>query len=71
MEHNIQVNIGETITIGDVKLMVLDRHGTSIRLGIDAPPEVNIMRAELEPHSESKYNKQRRPKGGRQDTDKS
>ena len=39
---------GEKLFIGSgVTLTVLEVHGNRIRLGIDAPPEVPIVRAEL------------------------
>ena len=40
---------GETICIGaDIKITVLEVSGNRIRLGIVAPPQVNIWRDELE-----------------------
>ena len=40
---------GETITIGDnIKVSVIKLEGGRVRLGIDAPEDVRILRAELE-----------------------
>lgn len=40
--------IGETLLIGDnIRVVVLDVRGKQIRLGIDAPPEVLILREEI------------------------
>ncbi len=41
--------IGETITIGDnIKVSVIRLEGGRVRLGVDAPSDVRILRAELE-----------------------
>jgi len=41
--------VNEQIVIGDnIKITLLRVRGNSIRLGIDAPPEVRIIRSELE-----------------------
>ena len=46
--------VNEEIVIGDnVKITVLQIKGNSIRLGIDAPSDVRIVRGELPPISES------------------
>lgn len=40
--------VGETIMIGDdIKITVLDKNFTRVRLGIDAPPEVDVHREEI------------------------
>ena len=39
---------GESIVIGDdVRVVVLDVHGDTVRLGIDAPRSVQVHRAEV------------------------
>ena len=43
----------ETILIGrDIRVMVVDIRGDKVRLGIDAPEDTNIVRAELEAENE-------------------
>ena len=43
----------ETILIGpDIRVMVVDNRGDKVRLGIDAPEDTNIVRAELEAENE-------------------
>ena len=45
---------GESIVIGSqVRITVLEMQGRQIRLGIDAPPDVLVLREELEPHETS------------------
>ncbi len=40
--------LGESLLIGDtVKIVVLEARGNQIRLGIDAPSEVRVLRQEL------------------------
>lgn len=40
--------IGETLIIGDeVEVRILDINGNQVRIGIDAPKSVNIVRSEL------------------------
>jgi len=40
--------IGESIQIGDdIVIMVTDVQGSQIRLGIEAPPDIKILRGEL------------------------
>lgn len=40
--------IGETILIGqDIEVVVLEAYGSQVRLGIEAPREVTILREEL------------------------
>ena len=42
--------VGERINIGDgVSLIVCKIEGTKVRLGIEAPRDVKIMRAEVDP----------------------
>ena len=45
--------IGEQMVIGEsIVVTVLEVNGRSIRVGIEAPPDVPIWRAELCPHHE-------------------
>jgi len=40
--------VGESLTIGDdIKLTILDHQGNQVRVGIDAPRDVAIVREEL------------------------
>lgn len=39
--------VGESIVIGGVKVTVVEIKGGRIRLGIEAPKEVNVVRGEL------------------------
>ena len=42
----------ESIIIGDdVIITIVDIRGDKVRLGIEAPPEVLVLRDELEPHA--------------------
>lgn len=42
--------VGESIVIGDsIHIKVLDVSGSKIRIGIEAPPSVQVMREELLP----------------------
>ena len=42
--------LGETIRIGgDIEITVTQIAGNRIRLGIDAPDDVNVLRGELQP----------------------
>ena len=44
----------EQIMIGDdIKITLIRVRGNTVRLGIEAPRDVRIMRGELEPHEES------------------
>lgn len=44
---------GETIYIGDrIKITVIRAHGNHIRIGVDAPDEIRIVRGELDQWSE-------------------
>ncbi len=57
--------IGEQILIGDdIKVTLLRVRGNTVRIGIEAPPEVRIIRGELGPKSES--NAEELPGGGPQ-----
>ena len=41
-------NVGESLFIGDnIKVRVLSRKGDQIKIGIDAPRDVNIVREEI------------------------
>lgn len=40
--------IGESIRIGEAVIKVLEIRGSKVRIGIEAPPAINIMRTELE-----------------------
>jgi carbon storage regulator len=45
--------VGERVVIaGEVVVQVLEVHGQQIRLGVEAPPEVTILREELSPQRE-------------------
>jgi carbon storage regulator len=40
--------VGELISIGDdISLRVLSVNGSSVRFGVEAPPKVNVHRAEV------------------------
>jgi len=40
--------VGESLIIdGDIKVKILEVRGNRIRIGIEAPPDVNIVRDEL------------------------
>lgn len=39
--------VGQEILIGDIRLIVVGQDGRRVRLAIDAPPEVKILRQEL------------------------
>jgi carbon storage regulator len=40
-------DVGESVFIGDVEVVVLKHNGKKMRLGIRAPKDVKILRAEL------------------------
>ena len=41
--------LGETVILGDhIKVRVIQVHGKQVRLGIEAPPDILIIRAEDE-----------------------
>jgi carbon storage regulator len=41
--------VGEKITIGDnIVLMIVEVRGDKVRIGIEAPKEIKVMRSELE-----------------------
>ncbi len=43
---------GERIRVGDsILLTVVRLTGDKVRLGIEAPPEISVLRDELEPHN--------------------
>lgn len=45
---NLTRRIGETIRIGDsIAVTVLDVKGSQVRIGVDAPQEVKVLRGEL------------------------
>jgi carbon storage regulator len=45
---------GEKIHIGDhITITLLSSHGGRVRIGIDAPPVIRVMRAELQGHPEA------------------
>ena len=47
---------GETIHIGDrITITVVRAHGNHIRIGIDAPDEIRIVRGELDQWSEPAF----------------
>lgn len=37
----------QILIAGDIRIMVVDVRGNRVKLGIEAPPHVNIMRTEL------------------------
>lgn len=40
--------VGETLSIGDnIKVTVVDIHGGQVKIGIDAPKEIAVLREEL------------------------
>jgi carbon storage regulator CsrA len=39
--------VGQEIFIGDIRVIVVGHDGRRVRLAIDAPPEVKILRQEL------------------------
>jgi carbon storage regulator len=44
---------GEIVNIGsDVRVEVLEVRGNQVRIGITAPPDVKILRAELAPYDD-------------------
>ena len=43
---------GETIFIGDVKVTIIDVRGDRVRVGIEAPKEIPIVREELKEKKE-------------------
>jgi carbon storage regulator len=50
--------VGENVVIeGGIVIRVLEIGGGRLRLGIEAPPDVAIRRAELPPHSERSIEK--------------
>ena len=41
----------ESIIIGDaIRITIVGRSGSSIRVGVQAPRDLRVMRAELQPH---------------------
>jgi carbon storage regulator len=47
--------VGETVLIGeDIRIMVVQIRGKQIRLGIEAPPDLLVLRTEEKPDSEKK-----------------
>ena len=47
--------VGETVLIGEnIRIMVVQVRGTQIRLGIEAPPDLLVLRTEAKPDSEKK-----------------
>ena len=63
--------VGEQIVIGDGITVVVSRvSGDRVTLGLEAPPEVRILRGELRPFDESKRGTAKAPTGkytGRRD----
>lgn len=46
---------GETFTVGkDIKITVVRVKGNAVRIGIEAPKEVRVLRGELEEKGEGK-----------------
>ena len=49
--------VGETVLIGEnIRIMVVQVRGKQIRLGIEAPPDLLVLRTEEKPDSEKKPN---------------
>ena len=47
--------VGETILIGEnIRIMVVQIRGKQVRLGIEAPPDLLVLRTEEKPDSEKK-----------------
>jgi len=47
--------VGETVLIGEnIRIMVVEVRGKQIRLGIEAPPDLLVLRTEEKPDSEKK-----------------
>jgi carbon storage regulator len=47
--------VGETVLIGeDIRILVVQIRGKQIRLGIEAPPDLLVLRTEEKPDSEKK-----------------
>ena len=46
---------GEAITAGGVRFVVLSSKGGQVRIGIDAPPDVLILREELQEGPQSSH----------------
>jgi len=47
--------VGETILIGEnIRIMVVHIRGKQVRLGIEAPPDLLVLRIEERPDSEEK-----------------
>jgi len=47
--------VGETALIGeDIRIMIVQIRGKQIRLGIEAPPDLLVLRTEEKPDSEKK-----------------
>lgn len=49
----------QTIHVGDAVITILQLKGGGVRIGIDAPPAVNIVRGELLPPASPTNNEQR------------
>lgn len=51
-------NVGQSILIGkDIIITIVSNRDGQVRVGIDAPKEVRVLREELTPHSEKKAKK--------------
>lgn len=47
--------VGETVLIGEnIRIMVVQVRGKQVRLGIEAPPDLLVLRTEEKPGSEKK-----------------
>ena len=40
--------VNQVIVVGDIRFMIVDVRNGTVRVGIEAPPEVKILREELE-----------------------
>jgi carbon storage regulator len=46
---------GETVLIGEnIRIVVLQVRGKQVRLGIEAPPDLSVLRVDEKPHSGKK-----------------
>jgi carbon storage regulator len=47
--------VGESVLIGEnIRIIVVQVRGKQVRLGIEAPPDLLVLRAEVKPDSEKK-----------------
>lgn len=52
-------NIGQEIYIGnDIRIVIVDVHGKQVRIGIDAPREIRVVRKEIIDNNRNRREKQ-------------